>query len=88
MTHCCDDMDSGFHFLRVSALPDAACGNGGSSKSGVQMEDLSQSEVGREGEESSEEGGALDVIHIGSTIATRLEVCVSDRHVIVTDYIC
>ena len=39
MTYCCDDIDTGFHFLRVSTFSDAACGNGGSSKSGVQMKE-------------------------------------------------
>ena len=37
MIYCCKDMDTGFHFPRVSTLSDAACGNGGSSKSGVQI---------------------------------------------------
>ena len=37
MIYCCDNMDTGFHFPRVSTFPDAARGNGGSSKSGVQM---------------------------------------------------
>ena len=76
MLHCYDDVDTGFHFPRVSTFPDAAHGNGESSKSGVQNEikshldaRLGRSTVSTSGiGEGRDPGGMKASVHVVITV--------------------